>query len=573
MNTGRKVLLCIIVINLFGNNYGQIVADHSVVDKYDDIPQQWIDSVKRMWVSVTGASHAEAYRMGCWQLGQEDSRFPAATNWQGEPLPYRSTALRINGSTWGNYDNETGWTYMNGQDDWWTNDIARSRIKNYLQYCHDTGPSLYATIYGWSFDAQFDFPPGGDYDEVYHVRWAGSTRNGPDGNARWGLDSDDYSLTGNRVCMDTYLETVQEYIDYCSSNNIPTKIIYSTGAVDDNGTEGWSSGERGYQQFLKWDHIRNFVSTAGDVYLFDYADILSHNDLNELQTTTWLDNSGTLKEFPIIHPDNLEGGDIGHIGYNGAVRLGKALWWLLARMAGWDGTVNGEDITPPSVPSALTLDAASLNSITISWNSSSDNVAVTGYNVFRNGILLEATTETGYTDNTLTECNQYTYTVSSIDGAGNESEQSQGLQVSNCYPDITPTLIVSPNISHGIATIDVIIRVTELNNVNTDGSITVNIPADGRWEIEEGYNPLLEVLNETVLDNNEWFYTRGETNHIFTSSTVIPAGGHSRFGFTIVFNPDTSRGYHAVTSQVIPGSGGEMRGSNNTDSERLDYFQ
>jgi len=36
----------------------QIIADHAVVDKYDDIPQYYIDEVKKMWVSYAGESHA-----------------------------------------------------------------------------------------------------------------------------------------------------------------------------------------------------------------------------------------------------------------------------------------------------------------------------------------------------------------------------------------------------------------------------------------------------------------------------------------------------------------------------------
>jgi hypothetical protein len=37
---------------------------------------------------------------------------------------------------------------------------------------------------------------------------------------------------------------------------------------------------------------------------------------------------------------NLAGGNdssIGHIGEVGAIRLAKAQWWMLARIAGWDG--------------------------------------------------------------------------------------------------------------------------------------------------------------------------------------------------------------------------------------------
>ena len=44
--------------------YSQIIADHSVVALYDDIPQQWIDSVKKMFVTVAGQSHAEGYFTG-----------------------------------------------------------------------------------------------------------------------------------------------------------------------------------------------------------------------------------------------------------------------------------------------------------------------------------------------------------------------------------------------------------------------------------------------------------------------------------------------------------------------------
>jgi hypothetical protein len=39
----------------------------------------------------------------------------------------------------------------------------------------------------------------------------------------------------------------------------------------------------------------------------------------------------------MIHPDNLGGTEVGHIGTVGALRLGKAMWWMLARIAGWDG--------------------------------------------------------------------------------------------------------------------------------------------------------------------------------------------------------------------------------------------
>jgi hypothetical protein len=78
--------------------------------------------------------------------------------------------------------------------------------------------------------------------------------------------------------------------------------------------------------------------------LFDYADILSWSDTGQQNVQSWTDYGGVSRQYQMIHPDNMkdldgsytEDGD--HIGQRGALRLGKALWWMLARMAGWDGT-------------------------------------------------------------------------------------------------------------------------------------------------------------------------------------------------------------------------------------------
>ena len=77
--------------------------------------------------------------------------------------------------------------------------------------------------------------------------------------------------------------------------------------------------------------------------LFDYADILCYNDSGVVQTTSWTDTANGNHVYPVIHPDNMKnlaGGNddsIGHIGAAGALRLAKAQWWMLARIAGWDG--------------------------------------------------------------------------------------------------------------------------------------------------------------------------------------------------------------------------------------------
>jgi phosphatidylinositol-3-phosphatase len=84
------------------------------------------------------------------------------------------------------------------------------------------------------------------------------------------------------------------------------------------------------------------------------------------------------------------------------------------------------DQTPPSVPMGVTATAASSTSATVSWNPSTDNTGVAGYDVLRDGthVMTVAGTVTSWTDTGLSPQTTYSYTVDAFDAAGNVSNPS-----------------------------------------------------------------------------------------------------------------------------------------------------
>ena len=88
------------------------------------------------------------------------------------------------------------------------------------------------------------------------------------------------------------------------------------------------------------------------------------------------------------------------------------------------------DTTVPSVPSQLTAAAISLNQIDLTWNAATDNVGVVEYHVYRDGLLYAVTMETAFSDSEVTASTTYTYAVSAVDEAFNESELSASVEVS-----------------------------------------------------------------------------------------------------------------------------------------------
>jgi len=96
------------------------------------------------------------------------------------------------------------------------------------------------------------------------------------------------------------------------------------------------------------------------------------------------------------------------------------------------------DATPPSTPLNLVATAAGPTQVNLTWSTSTDNVAVTGYRIFRNALQVGTSTTASYQDAGLTASTTYSYTVSAYDATGNTSPQSAAASATTPAPaDVT----------------------------------------------------------------------------------------------------------------------------------------
>ncbi len=87
------------------------------------------------------------------------------------------------------------------------------------------------------------------------------------------------------------------------------------------------------------------------------------------------------------------------------------------------------DTTAPTTPTGLAASAPTSSSLTLSWNASTDDVGVTGYRVYRGGMLVASPSGTSVSITGLSAGVPYSLTVSAFDAAGNVSALSAPLSV------------------------------------------------------------------------------------------------------------------------------------------------
>lgn len=79
------------------------------------------------------------------------------------------------------------------------------------------------------------------------------------------------------------------------------------------------------------------------------------------------------------------------------------------------------DTTKPTAPSALSAKAGGASKIILGWSVSTDNIAVAGYNIFRDSSKIAAVPYPTYSDTGLVANTNHCYQVEAFDGAGNVS--------------------------------------------------------------------------------------------------------------------------------------------------------
>lgn len=98
-------------------------------------------------------------------------------------------------------------------------------------------------------------------------------------------------------------------------------------------------------------------------------------------------------------------------------------WWSILEFNVF-GSAGPVDTVAPTIPVNVMATVTSNSQINLSWTASTDNIGVSGYDIYRNGVIVGSSTATTYNDIGLTPATTYNYFIKAKDAAGNISVAS-----------------------------------------------------------------------------------------------------------------------------------------------------
>ncbi|MBU8882282.1 endonuclease [Kaistella sp. DKR-2] len=107
--------------------------------------------------------------------------------------------------------------------------------------------------------------------------------------------------------------------------------------------------------------------------------------------------------------------------------LATLIWKGPAAQNTWPDTFSGgtsSDTEAPSVPVNLAVTGTTSSTISLAWNASTDNIAVTGYDIYVNGVYKSTVSTNSGTVTGLAASTTYSFYVVARDAAGNKSANS-----------------------------------------------------------------------------------------------------------------------------------------------------
>ena len=158
-----------------------------------------------------------------------------------------------------------------------------------------------------------------------------------------------------------------------------------------------------------------------------------------------------------------------------------------------------QDIVAPSVPIGLSATQVSYTKATISWQESTDDTNVSGYDLYRDDKKIMSLSGTSYTDKELTPGTQYKYYVIAKDATFNTSAASSMLTVNTLEDTEAPTVPDNLALTERTAT-----TLKFIWNASTDNVKTV------------GYHIYRDGEKIASTSNTEYLDTHLDTNASYT---------------------------------------------------------
>jgi chitodextrinase len=239
----------------------------------------------------------------------------------------------------------------------------------------------------------------------------------------WDASTDDYGVIGYKIYRDgTYLRSVTGTSTSDTGLNPETNYCYRVSAYDGVGNESAQSGQACATTLpdspptTPTNLVANAVSPtqinlSWDASTDDYG-VTGYNIYREgtyLKSVTGTSTSDTGLSPVTVYCYTVSAYDAGG---NESAQSGQAC------------ATTPLDVTPPTSPTNLLAIRVSPTQINLSWDASTDDYGVTGYNIYREGTYLKSVTGTSTSDTGLDKSIRYCYTVSAYDAAGNESAPS-----------------------------------------------------------------------------------------------------------------------------------------------------
>jgi len=195
------------------------------------------------------------------------------------------------------------------------------------------------------------------------------------------------------------------------------------------------------------------------------------------------------------------------------------------------------DTTPPSAPPTISATPITTSRIEVAWGESTDNVAVTRYFIYRDGIRVA---DVGifprfFVDSGLSADTLYAYNVSAADDAGNESLWSatttartlrQSVTTSSARPIILSDLSIIPSDTRAIISFGSGVGVRTVVSWGTDTQYTSGTQTDD--ELSDSHRFILNGLSPNTLYYLKIMMTRADGysstyENIFFSTLSVPS--------------------------------------------------